>query len=337
MNFSNFSFAHPLVLLLLLGLPPLALLAGRRGGAPSVRFSSTEPLRSAGVATRSRRGGLALIVLLGALAASILGLARPQFANSFTQTETSGIDIMLVIDVSRSMLAEDYLAEDGRRANRIDTVKRITRQFIQQRPGDRIGITAFAGRPYLVSPLTLDHGWLLQNLERLRIGLVEDGTAIGSALASSASRLKDSEAKSRLIVLLSDGGNNAGRVAPATAAEAAAALGMKIYTIGAGSQGPAPYPVQDALGRTVYTTLQADLDEKALTQIAEIGSGKYFAAKNTRALAEIFTQIDTLEKSKIEVTQYREYRDFFFWFAGAAAALLALQMVLAQTVWRRVP
>ncbi len=337
MNWSNFSFAHPLALLALLAVPALALLAGRLGGAPAVQFSGTEPLRAAGVATRFRSGRWSLGLMLLSLAAGIVALGRPQLSNSFTQVQTSGIDIMVVLDVSRSMLAEDYLTDDGRRANRIDTVKRITRQFIEQRPADRIGISAFAGRPYLVSPLTLDHGWLLQNLDRLRIGLVEDGTAIGSALASAASRLKDSSAKSRIIVLLSDGGNNAGRVAPATAAEAAAALAIKIYTIGAGSQGPAPYPVTDALGRTVYTTLQADLDETALKQIATIGGGRYFAAKNTRALADIFEQIDTLEKSKIEVTEYREYRDLFPWAAGAALGLLGIQMILTQTTWRRVP
>ena len=334
---SEFSFAHPAVLWLLALLPGIGFLAGRKGGAPAVQFSATDVLRSAGIATRARAGRWSIVWLLASLAAGIFALARPQLANSFSQIETSGIDIMVVLDVSRSMLAEDYVAEDGRRANRIDTVKRITRQFIEQRVADRIGITAFAGRPYLVSPLTLDHGWLLQNLDRLRIGLVEDGTAIGSALASAANRLKDSTSKTRIIVLLSDGGNNAGRVAPATAAEAASALGIKIYTIGAGSQGPAPYPVQDAFGRTMYRTIPADLDEDTLKQLAAIGGGRYFAAKNTRSLQEIFDQIDKLEKSKIEVTQVREYRDFFPWFVGAAIVLLGGQMALSQSRWRRLP
>jgi Ca-activated chloride channel homolog len=334
---SEFAFAHPAWLWLLLLLPAIGFLSGRKGGAPAVQFSATDVLRSAGVATRARSGRWSVAWLLAPLTMGILALARPQLANSFSQIETSGIDIMVVLDVSRSMLAEDYVAEDGRRANRIDTVKRITRQFIEQRPADRIGILAFAGRPYLVSPLTLDHGWLLQNLDRLRIGLVEDGTAIGSALASAANRLKDSTSKTRVIVLLSDGGNNAGRVAPATAAEAASALGLKIYTIGAGSQGPAPYPVQDAFGRTMYRTIPADLDEDTLKQLAAIGGGRYFAAKNTRSLQDIFEQIDKLEKSKIEVTQFREYRDFFPWFVGAAVVLLGGQMVLSQSRWRRLP
>ncbi len=277
------------------------------------------------------------VLPLLALAAAVVALARPQLSNAFTRVESSGIDIMIVLDVSRSMLAEDYRGEDGRRANRINTVKKITRQFIELRPADRIGLSAFAGRPYLVSPLTLDHGWLLQQLDRLRIGLVEDGTAIGSALASAASRLKDSQAKSRIIVLLSDGGNNAGRVAPATAAEAAAALGLKVYTIGAGSQGPAPYPVTDALGRTVYTTIEADLDEDTMKKIAAISGGRYFAARDTRSLKEIFDTIDQLEKSKIEVTQFREYRDLYAWPLALGIALLGTHLALAQTVWRRSP
>lgn len=333
----DFGFAYPAVLSGLALIPLLAYLLGGRGGAPAVPFSGTEPLRAAGAVTRAKAGHLTFSLLLAALAAAILAMARPQLSNAFTHTETSGIDIMIVLDVSRSMLAEDYQTDDGRRANRIDTVKRITRQFIEARPADRIGITAFAGRPYLVSPLTLDHGWLLQNLDRLRIGLVEDGTAIGSALSSAANRLKDSEAKTRLIVLLSDGGNNAGRVAPATAAEAAAALGIKVYTIGAGSKGPAPFPITDALGRTIYTMQQFDVDEPELTKIAQIAGGKYFAATNTRALADIYKQIDSLEKSKIEVTQYREYRELFQWFAMPALFLLGMQMLLAQTIWRRVP
>lgn len=264
-------------------------------------------------------------------------MARPQLSNSFTQIEASGVDIMLVLDVSRSMLAEDYQTADDQRANRIDTVKELTQHFIEARPADRIGMIAFAGRPYLVSPLTLDHDWLIQNLDRIRIGLVEDGTAIGSALASATNRLKKSDSKSRIIVLLSDGGNNAGRISPATAAEAAAALGIKIYTIGVGSQGPAPYPMTDAFGRRIYRMLEADLDEKALTEIAKIGGGRYYAAKTAQSLKEIYSEIDRFEKSKVSVNKYRQYRDFFLWFVGISAALLLIYIVLLQTLWRRLP
>lgn len=334
---ANFGFARPWWLLLLLALPPLAFLRGRAGGAPAVRYSSTAPLRGIGRRRPARAGAFRGWLVFAAMAVGILALARPQVANSFTQIEASGIDIMLTLDVSRSMLAEDYQGANGQRANRIDTVKEITAQFIRERPNDRIGMTAFAGRPYLVSPLTLDHGWLLQNLERLRCGLVEDGTAIGSALASSTNRLKDSKSPSRLVVLLSDGGNNAGRVSPETAAEAAAALGIKVYTIGVGSQGDAMIPIPDGFGHTVMRMIPADLDEKTLGEVARVAGGRYFAAKTTRGLKEIYAEIDRYEKSRVKVSQYRQHRDLFPWLLGGGCALLGLHLLLSQTAWRRLP
>ena len=208
MSFAGISFAHPWMLWGLLLLPVIALLRGRRGAAPAVQFSSLAVFR--GKAPRSRAGALLLTLLLLALASFIVALARPQRTEVLSRVEASGVDILLALDVSRSMLAEDFTI--GRdRANRLEAVKQVTEKFITGRPNDRIGIVAFAGRPYLVSPLTLNHDWLLKNLERLRIGMVEDGTAIGSAIASAANRLKEQkESKSRIIVLLTDGDNNAG-------------------------------------------------------------------------------------------------------------------------------
>ena len=200
-----------------------------------------------------------------------------------------------------------------------------------------IGIIAFAGRPYLVSPLTLDHDWLIQNLDRIRTGLVEDGTAIGSAIATAANRLKDKEAKTKLIVLLTDGQNNSGKVMPLTAAEAAKALGIRIYTIGIGSAGEAPFPVTDAFGRKTYRNIPCDIDEKSLEQIANITNGRFFRATDTHSLEEIYKQIDKLEKASFSMKQYRQYRDLFPWFLAAGAGLLLLQTVLGQTVWRRLP
>jgi Ca-activated chloride channel family protein len=185
--------------------------------------------------------------------------------------------------------------------------------------------------------LTLDHGWLLQNLERVRLGLVEDGTAIGSALASAANRLKEKEAKSRIVVLLTDGDNNAGKVSPATAAEAAKALGIKVYTVGAGTRGYAPMPVQDMLGRKLYRNVKVDVDEETLRKIADLTNAKYYRATDTKTLKQIFDQIDTLEKSTVELNQYTQYRDLFPWFLGAGFGVLALQTVLAQTVGRKLP
>ena len=330
------NFAHPWLLLLLLLLPLLALLAGARGNAPAVTFSSLAPLRASGKVRRAKRGSILLSLLLLGLALLIVALARPQLGRTLSRVQASGIDIVLAIDVSRSMMAED-LSIGNQRANRLEAVKSVTQKFIEARPNDRIGITCFAGRPYLVSPLTLDHDWLLQNLERVKIGLVEDGTAIGSAIASAANRLKDKEAKSKIIVLLTDGDNNAGKITPAFAAEAAKALGIKIYTIGAGTRGFAPMPVQDMFGRTMYRNVKVEVDEETLKKIAEVSGGQFYRATDTKTLNQIFEQIDKLEKSTVELSQYKQYRDLFPWFLASGFGLLALQVVLAQSVGRRLP
>ena len=330
------TFAQPWLLLLLLLLPLLALLQGGRGAAPAVIFSSLKPLQALGRIRRSRVGAWLTSLLLLALALLITAMARPQSGKVISHVEASGIDIMLAIDVSRSMLAEDFTV-GGERANRVTAVKQVTEKFIEGRPNDRLGILCFAGRPYLVSPLTLDHDWLLQNLERVKIGLVEDGTAIGSAIASAANRLKDKEAKSKIIVLLTDGDNNAGKITPAFAAEAAKALGIKIYTIGAGTRGFAPMPVQDMFGRTMYRNVKVEVDEETLKKIAEVSGGQFYRATDTKTLNQIFEQIDKLEKSTVELSQYKQYRDLFPWFLASGFGLLALQVALAQSVGRRLP
>lgn len=333
---SEFSFAHPWLLLLLLGIPILAWLKGKLGGTAAVTFSTTALLAEIGSRQRNRAGAFLAGLSYLALALFIIALARPQLGRVTTRVQATGVDIMLVLDVSRSMLAEDFTIGNSR-SNRIDTVKLVTEQFIRQRPNDRIGIVAFAGRPYLVSPLTLDHDWLIRNLERLRIGLVEDGTAIGSAIASAANRLKDKEAKTKLIVLLTDGDNNAGKVQPLTAAEAAKALGIRIYTIGAGTEGEAPFPLQNAFGRTVYRNVLVKFDEKTLSEIATITNGQYFRATDTNSLRKIFSEIDKMEKTKVEVERTAQYRDLFQYVLIPGIACLLLEILLSQTVWRRLP
>ena len=334
---SQFGFAHPWLLCLLLLLPILAVLKGRFGGTPGVTFSSTSTLAALGKRRRSRAGALLALLAHLALACFIIALARPQLGRTLTRVQASGVDIMLVLDVSRSMLAEDFTI-GNQRASRLEAVKQVTEQFIRQRPNDRIGIVAFAGRPYLVSPLTLDHDWLIKNLERLRIGLIEDGTAIGSATAMAANRLKDKEAKTKLIVLLSDGDNNAGRVTPLTAAEAAKALGIRIYTIGAGTkEGEVPFPFQDPFGRTVYQNVNMEFNEDALKEIASITNGQYFGATDTASLKRTFSEIDKMEKTKIEVEKTAEYRDLFTWFLVAGFTLLGAEVLLSQTAWKRLP
>ena len=333
---SGFVFAHPWVLLLLLTLPLLVWLKGKFGGTAGVTFSNTSMLAKIGHRRRSRAGAFLAALTYLALALFIVALARPQLGRVTTRVQATGVDIMLALDVSRSMLAEDFTI-GNRRANRIDAVKLVTEQFIRERPNDRIGLVAFAGRPYLVSPLTLDHDWLIRNLERLRIGLVEDGTAIGSAIASAANRLKDKETKTKLIVLLTDGDNNAGKVQPLTAAEAAKALGIRIYTIGAGTEGEAPFPLTNQFGRTVYRNVLVKFDEKTLQEIAAMTNGQYFRATDTNSLRTIFGEIDKLEKSKVEVEKTAQYRDIFMWFLLPGLAFLALEILLSQTIWRRLP
>jgi Ca-activated chloride channel family protein len=286
---------------------------------------------------RSRAGAVLFALSQLALAAFIVALARPQLGSTLTRIQASGVDVMLVLDVSRSMLAEDFTIGSSR-ANRLEAVKAVTEKFIRQRPNDRIGIVAFAGRPYLVSPLTLDHDWLAANLERLQVGLVEDGTAIGSALASAANRLKDKEAKTKIVVLLTDGDDNVKRVTPLTAAEAARALGVRVYTVGAGSEGPVPFPAgQDMFGRTVYRSVQMTFNEEILRQIASVTNADYFRATDTKSLERIFEAIDKLEKTKVEVEKFSQYRDLFPWLVGVGLLLLGTELLLAHTLWRQLP
>jgi Ca-activated chloride channel family protein len=336
MTLFGVTIAYPWVLLLLLLVPLIAFLRGRFGGTAGVTFSSTASLLRLGMRRRSRAGAFLAALSYLALASLIVALARPQLGSEITRVQASGVDIMLLLDVSRSMLAEDF-SIGSTRANRLEVLKKVTEQFIRKRPSDRIGIIAFAGRPYLVSPLTLDHDWLIQNLDRIQIGLVEDGTAIGSAIASGANRLKDKEAKTKLIVLLTDGDNNAGKVMPLTAAEAAKSLGIRIYTIGVGTQGEAPFPFTDPFGRTVYRNVPVEFKEDTIRNIAKIANGVAYRATDTRSLEQIFGEIDKLEKSKVEVEKIAQYRDLFPWFLMVGLACLGTEILLSQTLWRRLP
>src|SRR2546423_10213645 len=273
---SALTFAHPWLLLLLLTIPLLAWLRGKRGPAAALTYSSTASLRAIGKHSTARVGKILRALLLLAMAFFVVALARPQLGKSLTQIEASGLDIMLVLAVSGSMLTKDFTI-GGQEATRVDAIREVTRKFIEGRPNDRIGIIAFAGRPYVVSPMTLDHDWLLQNLDRVRIGLVEDGTAIGSALAAAANRLNDKHSKSRAIVLLTDGENNAGKIPPNTAAEAVKALKIHLYAIGAGTNGMALAPiftqrgpVTDLEGNIRYEKQPVEFNEAGLREVAKI-------------------------------------------------------------------
>ncbi len=337
MKFDAYGFAQPWWLLALILIPVIAWLQGGRGPSPAIRFSFIQPLRGFARQRRSGAGGFRSFIICASLACFVVALARPQLGKTQETIESSGVDIILELDVSGSMQAEDFTLGNDR-ASRIEVVKDVTKRFIEGRPNDRIGIIAFAGRPYLVSPLTLDHDWLLKNLERLRVGLVEDGTSIGSALASAANRLKDKQAKSKIIVLLTDGDETVTTVPPATAAEAAKTLGIKIYTIAAGTNGTAPFPVgRDFFGNKVYRTINVTVDEGQLRKVAEIGNGKFFVAMDTNSLNRIFEEIDKLEKTEVKLKRKTDWKDIFQWFIGAGVALAALHAILTQTLWRTVP
>lgn len=340
---SGLSFARPWLLLLLLALPLLAYLRGRRGAAAALVFSSTSVLRGIGKASAARAGKILRSLLFVSLAIFIIALARPRLGKSLTHVEASGIDIMVVLDVSGSMLTKDFTI-GGDSATRIDAIREVTEKFIEARPNDRIGIIAFAGRPYVVSPMTLDHDWLLQNLERVRIGLVEDGTAIGSAIAAAASRLQDKNSKSRAIVLLTDGENNSGKIPPNTAAEAVKALHIQLYAIGAGINGVAPVPVMtqrgpltDMMGNILYQNQRVEFNEAGLKEVAQIAGGKFFRATDTKSLEQIYRDIDKMEKTTVTVNKYQQYRDLFPACIMAGCGLLVAQILLAQTIWRKLP
>jgi Ca-activated chloride channel family protein len=338
------TFDHPWLLLLLLVVPLLAYLRGRRGANAALTFSSTAALAAIGQRSASRAGQFLRSLFLLGLAILILALSRPQLGKTLNQVEASGIDIMLVLDVSGSMLTQDFTI-GSEPATRLDAVREVTRKFIEARPNDRIGMIAFGTQPYVVSPMTLDHDWLLQNLERVRIGLVEEDTAIGSAMAAAANRLKDKAAKSRAIVLLTDGDNNAGKIPPKTAAEAVKALHMKFYAIGIGTNGvaavPAPgrngHALTDMNGNIVYERGVVHFNEAGLKEIAQIADGQFYRATDTRSLEAIYADIDKLEKSTISVKKYQEYRDLFPFCIMSAGGLLIAQLILSQTIWKRLP
>ena len=329
-------FAHPYILLLLLALPLLALLKGRAGRRAAFLYSSVDLVRGLAGVTRSRTGALLAALRWFALALFIVALARPQKGEGDAKITASGVDIVVAFDLSSSMLSEDFIVR-GKRVNRIEIAKQVLEEFIRKRSSDRIGLVAFAGRAYVASPLTLDHDFLLQNLERLRVGLIEDKTAIGSALTAGLNRLREVQSKSKIVILMTDGQNNAGKVPPLTAAEAAEALGVKVYTIGVGIRGEAPYPVTDPFGRRGYQMVPVDVDDDTLTKMAQKTGGKYYRADSSETLRNIYAEIDRLEKTEVEVKKYQRYKELFPWFAFCGLGLLLSELGLANTIWRRLP
>lgn len=329
-------FLNPEFLWLLALLPLIAMWRGRKGRVAAVEYSNVEIARTVARETRSRPARWTTMLRLLVATLLILGLARPQFGQGRSEVQASGVDLMLAVDVSGSMEALDFTL-NGQPANRLDCVKAVVSKFIEARSDDRIGLVAFAGAPYLVSPLTLDHEWLKQNLDRVHTGMIEDSTAIGSALATSVNRLRDQPSKSKIVVLLTDGMNNAGKVAPQTAAEAAKAMGVKVYTIGAGAKGEAPVPVKDQFGNQRIVMAKVDVDEAALKQIADETGGKFFRATDTDSLKKIYAEIDRMEKTTHQVKKFEKYHELFAWAVVPGLMLLGLTLGLEQTRFRRLP
>lgn len=270
------------------------------------------------------------VILLSSMSFLILALARPQSSNSWQNVTTEGIDIVIALDISSSMLAMDF------QPNRIEAAKDVATQFISGRPNDKIGLVIFSGESFTQCPLTTDHATVINLFRNIESGMIEDGTAIGNGLATAVSRLKESNAISKVIILLTDGVNNRGEIAPVTAAELAKTFGIRVYTVGIGTIGTAPYPMQTPFGVQVRD-MKVEIDEPTLQKIAETTDGKYFRATNNTSLTEIYKEIDKLEKSKIDVKEYSKKEEQYLKYALAGAFLLLLSMLLKTTIFRNIP
>ena len=329
----NYEFADPALLWLLLCVPALAwwYFGSRRRRSGSLLYSDLSAVRRAD----TRRGGRWRYVLpvlrLLALAALVVAFARPRAGVTSENILTEGIDIVLVLDISSSMLAEDL------EPNRIQAAKQVAADFVAGRLNDRIGLVVFAGQAFTQVPLTLDYGVLRDLMDELEVGMVEDGTAVGMGLATAVKRLNASAAESKVVVLLTDGRNNRGEIDPLTAAQMAQALGVRVYTIGAGSRGTARVPVDDpVLGRR-YATVRVDVDEETLAEVASTTGGRYFRATDTESLASIYQEIDELETTEIEVQNFTRYTELFHIPLAAGLLLLLVEAGLANTLLRKLP
>ena len=327
-----FRFANPYALLLLLLVVPAVYLALRRRRERSVGYSSIDMLLGAGLEAPAwkRFGRVVLRALV--LVLVVVAIARPQTGRSEYTTHTEGVDILLVLDTSGSMQAQDFKPK-----NRLHVAKEVVKEFVSKREHDRIGLVVFAAQAFTQCPLTLDYPVLSRLIDDVEIGMLEDGTAIGVALATAVNRLKNSEVKTRLVVLLTDGQNNAGTIDPTTAARVAATLGIKVYTIGVGTKGRAPMPVNDPIFGKRMVSVEVSLDEEMLTNIAELTDGQYFRATDREELFKIYDTIDELEKTRIESETFVNYTDRFRWLLLPVLGLFMIELALGQTILRELP
>ncbi len=330
-----FEFRDPWYLLLLITVPLLAWQHYRSGAGrlPRFKFSDVGLARKLAKSPRQRLLPLLPLFRLLGITLLILALARPRSANAEREINAEGIDIVLALDVSSSMLAEDFKPK-----NRLQAVKAVARQFIQERKNDRIGMVVFAGESFTQCPLTLDYDVLVTLLDQIQVADNSwDGTAIGMGIVNAVNRLRDSKAKSKVIILLTDGVNNSGQVDPLTAAQIAASFGIKIYTIGAGTRGLARYPQNDPLFGPGYRQIEVRIDEETLQKIAEATNGRYFRATDTQSLKQIYDEIGKLEKTRIEVKEYTRYDELYLYFALAGLFFLLAEVLLNHTYLRRIP
>ena len=331
------TFLHPWFLSLLLLLPLLAWLKGRRGQPPAFLYSSVQLVRAVLNVTRSSSGGLLTALRWLALALFIVALAQPRLLRSETRISASGVDIVVALDMSGSMASEDFEVGNGR-VSRIEMAKTVLKKFIDKRPNDRIGLVVFASQAYIAAPPTLDHDFLLQQIDRLELGRIDPNqTAIGSALVAAVNRLRELKSKSRIVILMTDGENNAGKIAPLTAAEAARALGVRVYTIGVGMQGKAPMPVFFGGRKVGYQWEPVDIDEDTLTKIAAATGAKYYRADNAEKFQAIYAEIDGLEKSEAQIKKFTQFQELFPWLISPGLGLLLVEVALRHTLLRRLP
>lgn len=330
--FNNITFAYPWVLFLLLIIP--AMLAwywiyGKRK-EPTVIYSSLGLFKNIPQSWREKFRDVPVIFRALGAGLLIVALARPQTFSSGENTYAEGIDIAMVLDISGSMLAEDF------RPNRLEAAKKVTDNFVEGRTSDRIGLVIFSREAFTQCPLTVDYSVLRNLLKEVKMGMIEDGTAIGNAIANGVNRLKDSKAKSKVLILLTDGVNNAGEIDPISAAKIAQTFGIRIYSIGVGTRGEAPYPMQTPFGIR-YQMVPVEIDEGVLREISGITKGKYFRAVNNRKLEDIYNEIDKLERTKIEVTSYRNAKELFYGWLGGGIILLLVEFSLSGLIFRRMP
>ena len=326
-------FAHPHILWLLTVLVPMTayyVYRTMQGGA-AVDVSTVDTVRRAPRTARYYLRHVPFALRCIAVALIIIALARPQSAEHNSRTDAEGIDIVMAVDVSTSMLARDF------KPDRITAAKEVAASFIADRPTDRIGLVVFAGESLTQSPLTTDQGTLQTLLSRIRSGIIEDGTAIGNGLATSINRLRESDARSKVIILLTDGVNNRGQISPLTAAQIAKDYGIRVYTIGVGKRGKAPYPAVDMFGNQTFIEVEVEIDEKILQTIADETGGKYFRATDKQKLKEMYDEIDTLEESKVEVTQFTVLHEEYLVFVLWALAALALEFLMKTLILKRIP